>query len=169
MTATRLFSLLFAILAAGCGELPSMDPGVDPDLLGGERIEIIRLDEYFPPFNSGFMEQTRRVVQSQAVWEQVWARMWANHHPVPPVPSIDFEREMVLLAAMGGRSSGGYRVQVQAAAALADRVAVRVIETSPGGNCIVTAALTEPVDVVRIPRTPLPVEFRTVTAVHRCE
>ena len=47
-------------------------------------------------------------------------------------------------------------------------MAVRVLETSPGSGCITLAAFTHPVDIVRLPRTPLPVRFHTVKTVHEC-
>ncbi|HYR07775.1 MAG TPA: protease complex subunit PrcB family protein, partial [Longimicrobium sp.] len=132
-------------------------------------VQLIRLQEYFPPHNSGFGEQARLVVTGQAEWETAWRRVWEGHSPVPAAPAVDFEREVVLVAAMGSRPNGGHHIQVKQAAAQADRVVVRVVETSPGKACFTTAAFTEPVDVVKLPRTPLPIEFQTVKAVHECD
>jgi hypothetical protein len=168
MQTKRLMALMLAVLAAGCADLPLISSGPGQDVLDGDPVQVVRLQEYFPATNSGFEEQARLVVTSQAEWEAAWARIWRNHSPVPPTPLIDFEREVVLVAAMGSRSSGGYHVKVQAAAAQADRVVVRVVETSPGSGCVVTHAFTEPVDVVRLPRTPLAIEFRTAKEVHDC-
>ncbi|HEX5869362.1 MAG TPA: protease complex subunit PrcB family protein [Longimicrobium sp.] len=164
----RSIAPILATLAAACAELPSISPGLDQEPLGGEPVQLARLQEYFPAYNSGFEERTQLVVRTQAEWEQAWRRMWKNHSPVPAAPAVDFEREVLVLAAMGTRSSGGYRVQVQHAAAHPDHVVVRVIETSPGGGCVTTAALSEPVDVARLPRTDLPIRFRVVETVHEC-
>jgi hypothetical protein len=160
--------LLLAALAAGCAELPSISPAPDLGELVGEPVQLVRLREYFPAYSSGFGVQARLVVTSQAEWEAAWQRVWHGSSPVPAAPVVDFEREVVLLAAMGSRSSGGYHVQVQQAVAQADRVVVRVIETSPGSGCITFAAFTEPVDIVKLPRTAVPIEFQTVTTVHEC-
>ena len=166
MSINRLTVLLIATLAAGCAELPLVDP--DPELgeLVGEPVQIIQLQEYFPRYDSGISEQARLVVTSQAEWEVAWGRVWHGHSPVPAAPAVDFDREVVLVAAMGARSSGGYHIQVTQAAAQADRVVVRVVESSPGRGCITTAAFSEPVDVVKLPRSPLPIVFQTMKVVN---
>jgi hypothetical protein len=168
MPIKRSLALLLAVLAAGCAELPSISPGPERDQLAGEAVQLTRLDQYFPPYNTGFEEQARLVVDSREAWEAAWVRVWKNHGEVPPAPAVDFSREIVLLAAMGVRYSGGHHVRMPAAAVQPNRVVVRVVETSPGSGCVTTAALTEPVDVVKLPRTPLPIEFQTVKTVHEC-
>lgn len=155
--------------ATGCAELPSISPEPDLGELVGDPVQLVRLQEYFPAPNSGFDAQARLVVTSQAEWEATWRHVWHGHSPVPATPAVDFEREVVLVAAMGSRSSGGYHIQLQQAAAQSNRVVVRVIETSPGSRCFTTAALTEPVDVVRLPRTSLPIDFQTVKTVRECD
>lgn len=169
MPIKRSFALVLATLAAGCAELPSISPAPERDVLPGEPVQLVRLHEYFPADNSGFDAQARLVVTSQGEWEAAWQRIWQNERPVPAAPAVDFSREVVLVAAMGSRSSGGHHIQLQQAAAQSGTVAVRVVETSPGSECFVTAAITEPVDVVKLPRTSLSIEFQTVRAVHNCE
>jgi hypothetical protein len=169
MSINRLRMLMLATLAAGCAELPLVGTGPELDELAGEPVQIIQLQEYFPRYNSGISEQARLVVTSRAEWELAWRRVWHGHSPVPAAPAVDFDREVVLVAAMGGRSSGGYQIQVTQAAAQADRVVVRVVETSPGKGCFTTAAFSEPVDVVKLPRTALPIDFQTVKVVHECD
>jgi hypothetical protein len=168
MSIKRLTVLMLVTLAAGCAELPLIGPDTGQEELVGEPVQFIRLQEYFPAYDSGFGEQARLVVASQAEWETAWRHVWHGHSPVPAAPAVDFDREVVLVAAMGGRSSGGYQIEVTQAVAQAARVVVRVVETSPGSGCFVTAGFSEPVDVVKLPRTPLPIEFRTVKVVNEC-
>lgn len=168
MRTIHWITVTLAALLTACGELPFTTPGPERNELGGEPVQVTRLRADFPAYYSGLGEQARLVVKSQGEWEVVWRRMWSNHHPVPPAPPIDFDRELVLVAAMGSRATGGYAIRVTEAAALSDHVAVRVVETSPGGACVLTQAVTAPVDVVTLPRTPLPVRFRNEKAVHEC-
>lgn len=168
MRTRSLVILVAALLAGACGDTPTARQDPPLEALAGNPVQLARFTEYFPAYNSGFGQQTRLVVGSQAEWQAAWTRLWKNHAPVPPPPAVDFANEVVLLAAMGSRSSGGFTIRVQDAAARTDHVAVRVIETSPGGGCVVTGALSEPVDVVRLPRTALPVRWETVRAVHEC-
>ncbi|WP_420128609.1 protease complex subunit PrcB family protein [Longimicrobium sp.] len=167
MPIKRSIALMMSMLAAGCAELPSISPGLDT--LPGEPVQLVRLQEYFPAYNSGFEMQARLVVTSQAEWEATWQRIWQNTRPVPAPPAVDFQHEVVLVAAMGSRSSGGHHIQLQQAAAQPGNVVVRVVETFPGEACVVTAAITEPVDVVRLPRTSQPIQFQTVKQVHACD
>jgi hypothetical protein len=166
MRTMHLVPLLVAVLA-GCSELPTVRQG-ERNVLDTQQVALVRFDAYFPAYNSGFGEPVRRVVDDAAEWEDAWRELWRSHNPVPPAPAVDFSREVVLLAAMGTRSSGGYSIHVEDAAAKGDHVTVRVIETSPGRACGVTAALTEPVDIVKLSRTPLPIRWETVKSVHDC-
>lgn len=169
MRTRSLVTLVAVVLAGACSESPTARQDAPLEALVGNPVQLARFQEYFPAFNSGYGRQTRLVVTTQAEWEAAWARTWENEEPRPPAPAVDFTREVVLLAAMGSRPSGGFRIRVEAAAARTDHTAVRVVEMSPGGNCIVTAALTEPVDIVRLPRAALPVRWETVRAVHSCD
>jgi hypothetical protein len=169
MHINRSIALLLATLAAGCAELPSIAPGLHHDELVGEPVPLVRLQDPFAIDYSGFEAPARVVVESPVEWEIVWRRIWRNHDPVPATPSIDFDREQVLFVAMGGRPTGGYSVRVTAAAAQGDRVAVRVVETSPGSGCVLTQATTAPIDIVKLPRTSKPIDFQTVKTVRECD
>jgi hypothetical protein len=166
---TRLLVTLAATLLAGaCSEPPTARQDPVADALGGNPVQLVRFTQYFPADNSGFERQTRVVVSSQAAWEAAWRQIWKNESPVPPAPAVNFDTHVVLLASMGVRGSGGHTVRLAAAANRGDHVGVRVIETSPGSSCVTTAAITEPVDVVLLPRTPLPVLWETDRVVHEC-
>lgn len=169
MQLNRSIALVMSMLVAGCAELPSISPGLDQVPLPGEPVQVVRLEAYFPVHYSGLDAPARLVVESQAEWALVWQRIWGSHDPVPALPSIDFDRETVLVAAMGTRPTGGYAIRVDAAAAQGERVAVRVVETSPGSRCALTQAFTAPIDIVKLPRTPQPIAFQTVKNVHECD
>jgi hypothetical protein len=55
--------------------------------------------------NSGITTRERMIVTDQATWAQVWANIVKNHSPTPGPPAVDFDRETIVLAAMGQRSS----------------------------------------------------------------
>jgi len=101
-------------------------------------------------------------------WAQAWSAIWRNHSPEPALPQIDFTQERVVVAALGQRNSGGYGILVESAAQHPDYVEVVVQKVSPGARCGTTAALTQPVDVARIPAGTLPVRFRERGTVQEC-
>jgi hypothetical protein len=166
---TRLTAAVLAVLAAACSEpSSSVDPSLDELEPGGEPVAVSRLEQQHPAHYSGITRQERIVVDDPVEWEQVWARLWQGSHPVPSVPPVDFGRELVVVAAMGGRPTGGYSIQVDQVRAYADHVTVHAVESSPDRGCVVTMAFTAPVDVVKIPRTALEIRFRTTRTVRDC-
>lgn len=128
----------------------------------------IRAEPYPLTFNSGIEEPARVVATGASQWAQVWSAIWRRHSAPPALPQIDFAGEMVVVAAMGTRSSGGYAIYVDSAYQHSDRIEVVIRTVSPGSRCGTTAALTEPVDVARIPASTLPVRFRERATVHEC-
>lgn len=161
----RLIPVVLAALAA-CSELPLLNPGLDRN--EGEPVAITRFEGFVPAQNSTIATRERVVVENQAQWEIVWRRLWHNESSAPAAPAVDFTREVVVVAAMGGRPTGGYSIRVDQADARTDHVSVRVVETSPGRRCVVTMATTAPLDVVKLTRTGLPVRFQEVEAVRSC-
>ena len=100
---------------------------------------------------SGYDTARRLVVTSPAGWATEWARIWAHQAPVPALPSVDFSREFVAIAASGVHGSGGYRIQVPSAAIADGVLRISVVEVVPATTCAVATVTTSPVSAVRIP------------------
>ena len=110
----------------------------------------------------------REVIRTEADWRRAWARLSACRSPAPDVPAVDFAREMVLLAALGQRATGGHGVRIASAAVSDGVLHVQVIETRPGAGCMTTQALTHPVAVARVPRHDGEVRFADRVEVRDC-
>ena len=136
-----------------------------------ESVALVRLRPGDLPFlqNSGLRDSLRTVIRDQAAFAELWARMYAPYGERPPVPDVDFDREMIVAAALGTRSSGGYAIYLDSATIAGDALVVHVRRVEPGPNCGTTQALTEPVDLARVPRDARPVRFVEHSAVHQCE
>jgi hypothetical protein len=137
----------------------------------GEVIHITRLraEPYSFTYSSGLADSARIVVQDANSWAATWTAIWGRHSPEPALPSIDFSQNMLVVAALGTRSSGGYGIFVDSAYQRADHIEVVIRKVSPGSRCIVTAALSEPVDVARLPRSSQPVRYRERSVVRNCD
>jgi len=156
------------LLAAGCSE-PSITPVLEDRV--GDRQETrddnrpldaapVRSGDPRPfAYYSGFRDPTTLVVPDAATWERVWQRLHAHQSPVPPLPSLDFRQVRVLVAALGERPSGGFAIRIQEVVRHRDHLEVKLAVTVPGPTCVVTMALTQPVDLARIPATDLEVRF----------
>ena len=78
----------------------------------------------------------------------------------PAVPAeVDFTREMVIVAAMGMRRSGGYSIAIENIFSAAGKLLVVVREVSPKTASMTTQALTAPLMAVRVARSNDPVSF----------
>jgi hypothetical protein len=118
-------------------------------------------------FTSDLTERAQRVIRSEAEWEDFWDGL-NRQQSYAPVPDVDFEREMLLIAAMGARPTGGYVIEIASAVERADAIEVRVVETSPGRLCGTTQAVTEPADIVRVTRSAKPVRWVEQERVSDC-
>jgi hypothetical protein len=107
---------------------------------------------------SGYDLPQRFVVRDSATMAFVWETIFTGVSPRPDMPTIDFSRYMVLVAALGARSTSGYDILLDSAASTADGLVVTVRIVSPG-NRNVLQVITRPVDVGVVPRLPGPVAF----------
>ena len=139
-------------------------PGSAPT--GSTEIPVQRFreptDAGFAQF-SGFGSPTRLIIRDAETWKAHWATIHRPIVPSPPVPEIDFAREMVILAAAGTKPNEGHVIRITDATANASRLLVTVRHSATGDGCVVSAVISQPVDIVRIPATSLPVEFADVT------
>lgn len=132
-------------------------------------ITRFRAEPYPLTLSSGLVEPARAVVRDDALWRATWTAIWSNHWPEPALPAVDFAREMVVVAALGERASGGYAILVDSATVAGGALLVHLRTLSPGPRCYVTAALTQAVDAVRLPRHDGPVAFRERAEVVDCD
>lgn len=103
-------------------------------------------------FHSGMTKKQRLVIRDQATWTKVWAELLGTQPQPPGAPAVDFGKDVVIVASMGGQSSGGYAIDVDDVRITAGDAQITVTSESPGRGCTVTAALTAPVSVVLAPR-----------------
>lgn len=73
--------------------------------------------------------------------------------------SIDFSREIVLIAIDKIRNSGGYGIEISNAKIVDNKVLVSIDYSSPKLNDMVTMALTQPYHVVKMKRTDKEIVF----------
>ena len=96
--------------------------------------------------NTGINERRRLVIREANGWAAFWAELGVGQRP-----AVDFTRDLVVAVAAGQQSSGGHEISVQKVSESNGELVIEVVETSPGPNCMTTAALTQPVDVIVFP------------------
>lgn len=159
-----LMFLSLVLVAVACGSAASAPGG------GDETLPVVRLRPEPASFTyySGLTQPQQLVIRDQTAWRQVWESIWRGHSPQPPLPDIDFGRDMVIVAALGARNTGGYSVFIDSASAGPSGVTLRIRSVSPGTACITTQAVTQPVDIARLPRREGPVIFAERQEIQDC-
>lgn len=99
------------------------------------------------------------VVQDQAAWQQLWKEHTSRQLPPPALPSVDFGKEMVLAVFAGTKSSTGYSVSINNIVTTAKSLKAKVATTSPPSGAITGQMLTQPFDIVAVPKSSLAVEW----------
>jgi hypothetical protein len=151
--------LLSAAIALSCGGSPAAP---------GQSLSVTTLAN-FSAADGVFGTETLQVIRDQAAWQSLWSRMNSNHFPTPTLPAVDFSAEMVVVAAVGGKPSGGFSVSVDSASERSGTVIVEVTMTSPGPNCIVAGLMTSPVATAKLPTRTGAVNFNVTRRVTNCK
>src|SRR6267378_5203198 len=77
---------------------------------------------------SGFEQPATLVVRDQQTWQSAWGQLFVNYSQKPPLPAIDFSREMIVIAAAGTKSTGGYNIVLTGASETDGVVTIQVLE-----------------------------------------
>jgi hypothetical protein len=150
-----------AVVAAACSSEPPFAPRPAIRL---ETREVYSAQQAW----SGFHTPTRLLITSPGEWATVWATLHENVTPQPALPVIDFGSNVLLLAAMGTRPTGGYSVTIEEVRAYEGIFYVTVRERSPGRSCGTYDAITQPVHVLETSRQAAAARFTVRTATHSC-
>lgn len=104
-------------------------------------VQIRRIGQYS---QSGLGAAERLVIRDDTTYARLWARLAVGG----PRPPVDFSRDALVVVAGGQRSTGGYSIAVDQALRTGSELSLNVVETTPAPGCVMTQALTQPVDIV---------------------
>lgn len=158
----------FAFVAAcGIGPVRSQPPVAERDRVA---MPVVRMRDGSAGFSTytGVGDSLRVVIRDSLQWRQLWERINRPFFPQPALPPIDFGREMIVVAGLGTRPSSGYDVVIESAARDAVGIEVALRRAAPAPGCPVAAAMTQPLDLARIPASADSVRFREHTVVVPC-
>jgi hypothetical protein len=115
--------------------------------------ERVTADSY-----SGVTRKKNAVIKDEAAWASLWAEHVAGRTPAPALPKIDFTNKMLVAVFLG--DTGDCRtIAIPRVVAGADSVKVEVDDRPLQTFDVCAAVLTQPMQVVAIDRTGIPVEF----------
>lgn len=107
----------------------------------------------------GVRERTRTVIRDSASWRAFWDAFAGARAPRPEPPDVDFERQIVVFAAMGRQSSAGYDIAIENVYEEDGALRVEVVETAPASGCLTAQVMTAPVTAVLVPARPGEITF----------
>jgi hypothetical protein len=96
------------------------------------------------------------VVKAAAEFE----KLWREHAPGRPAPSVDFSKHMVIALFLGSRPSGGFSVEITDVRRDGDALLVNWAERRPGRDQMAAQVMTAPAQFVAVARFDGPVRFQ---------
>lgn len=111
---------------------------------------------------SGISEPAQQVIRDEGTYLRLWAQHAADIPRVGLPPAVDFQREMVVVVALGSRPTGGYLVEVVDAELRRRQLRLLVGETQPQPGTFQIQQTTQPYQIIALPAVAAHVDFRTV-------
>ncbi len=139
------------------------------DTLIRKEKSLLNFEKVFTGRYSGMLQRSRLVIRDADQWRLVWSEIEQNLQSSTSLPTVDFGRFMVILAAMGMQSTGGYEIEIVEVYREKEHIQLVVREISAGRGCLVTQELTSPVDIVMIARSDEPVAFLEHREIRDCD
>lgn len=128
---------------------------------GKEEVKkAIKIKREWKGYNCGYTEPSKLVIKTEEQWREVWGKVHRLQLPMPGLPKIDFEKEMVIAVFMGEQKSGGYEIEITSVTETEEEIVVEVVERKPPPESLRTMVLTQPFHIVVVEKSPLPVRFQ---------
>ena len=124
-----------------------------------------RRTSYLP---GGISQRARLVIRDRDEFIKLWNQMMRVTSNKPPLPEVDFSREMIIVAAMG-QQPDRYEIIIDSACEVDNQLEVLVRSTKFLPCGLQAGLLPETVDIVRLPKTDLPVVFRETEVTSDCK
>lgn len=139
----------------GCGQSLAPD-----DAVGAVPLTRLTSEPHAFSVFSAVDQPQRLAVRDAGTLAKLWPAWWSTMSHPPPIPDVDFSREMLVVAALGAKPSSGFDVVLDSASARGDHLTVYVRTTSPPPGSAVLTVITRPIDIARVRRTSGAVVFQ---------
>jgi len=115
---------------------------------------------------SGIREVKEEVVKSADEWNKLW-KQHATAGESDKIPAVDFSKEMVVVATMGTKRTGGYAIEIVGVEPNDKTLKISVKKSAPPPDAITIQALTAPFHFVAVPKSNLKPEFVEVKSAEK--
>ena len=118
--------------------------------------------------NGGFQELTQEIYTNQAAFEKAWKLAWSIFSDPTPIPIVDFNKDIVVLVALGMRNNGGSQLNINSVREETNQIIVDYTETTPNPKCSYSQAIIFPYEFISFAKTNKKVGFKASTQVGSC-
>jgi hypothetical protein len=144
--------LIILLLAAACSNAPVPTAQDEP---AAAAVPFETLVQASNPGQAG--PSRREVIRDEANWRAAWKELREGSALPEEPPAVDFNREMVILAALETQGCVS-RITIRSVTRTADALVVDLLEAPPAPNCVCITS-ERPIHLVRLPRIDLPARF----------
>lgn len=112
---------------------------------------------------STVVRRTNYIINSTSELTEVWKMIETDGQP----PEVDFTRNSVIAVFAGKKPTAGYDIEV---AKIEDGIVRKVFLklTSPGGSCLLAQSLTQPYQIIEVPKASLPLTHEDTNVTTSC-
>lgn len=118
--------------------------------------------------NSGYTKKDRIAIRNKQDFQEMWNNLYINYSEKPPLPDVDFNKSIVIGVFFGEYTNGGGAISVKSVEEYDTMIMVKVEEITPGHNCVTTDVMTQPYQIIQIPKVSLPINYTTANTVRNC-
>jgi hypothetical protein len=98
--------------------------------------------------SSGIHENVIVSIGDEVAFKELWNRHTSNITPKPPLPKVNFKKEMVIGIFDGDKPTGGYTVTVKKIIPAPKVIKVMVATGTPPKGSMTAQVVTQPFDIV---------------------
>jgi hypothetical protein len=123
-------------------------------------LQRLRSEPYSYSYESRFKKGFDTVIRNAVQWKTIWQKTCADVCGADSMANVDFDKQVVLVSALGVRPTGGFSIILSAAHWTSQGLEIDVVEQFPSAQCVLTMADSSAIDVATIVRTDRPILFR---------
>ena len=162
-TLTVILSMAFLLLA-GCLPEETVSKGPIAGATGSSEDPLppsveLPFETIDQGIRSGIRDARQVVIRDPESWRSLWAEHVKGRVPEPPLPQVDFVREMVIAFFLGEKPTAGYAANIREIFVREGELVVKVYVQTPPPGVFLLQVLTQPFHIVKVGLSDLPVEF----------
>ena len=159
------------------GSFPASTSYPERPACSGKRVAVSSLERPFglkmygrrtSYLQGGISRRARLIISTRDQFTELWNEITSSTSAKPPLPEVDFSREMLVVAATGPEKEP-HALIIDSACEVNNQLEV-VVRNTKSVPCGASVGLQpQPVDIVRLPKTDLPVVFREIEDTFDCK